>query len=69
VVFCRHIERSPLWTLAQLTQLEELTLSGDDAHRIMRRLMLSSAVPVLPALLKKLLQDILEEIVCLEIPR
>ena len=58
---CRHVN-PPSWSLRHLTRLTELTLSGDEDGEVMVDLMRSRPAPVLPASLRVLRQDNVEDI-------
>ena len=47
----------PAWSVAHLTQLTDLSLRGECAHRVMGELITSPAAAVLPASLRTLRQE------------
>jgi len=57
LVCCRHPDLSPVWSLAHLTLLTELTLSGTDSFPSWAELLRSPAEPVLPVSLVTLRQQ------------
>ncbi len=61
---CRH-HNAPRWNLIHLARLAELTLSGDKTGEVVLELLRSRPAPVLPASLRVLRQDDVEDIKCL----